>query len=80
MFSSWGASRENSRDSRTQFSTATFGVPQGSGAGPHPVFQYNDLSNIIKGIDGDPQLHMYADDATVYVSAPTYDLMASKLN
>ena len=29
-------------------------------------------------IQGDT--HMYADDTTVYVSASTYDLVASKLN
>ena len=40
----------------------------------------NDLLYITEGIDGDPQLHMYADNTTVYVSAPTYDLVASKLN
>ena len=49
--------------------------------GPYPVFPLlNDLPNITEGIDGDPQLHMDADDTTVYVSAPTYDLVASKLN
>ena len=31
--------------------------------------------NITEGIDDDPLLHMYGDDATVYVSAPTYDLV-----
>ena len=36
--------------------------------------------SITEGIEGDPQFHMYADDTTVYVSAPTYDLVASKLN
>ena len=40
----------------------------------------NDLPDITEGIDGDPQFHMYADDTTVYVSAPTFDLVASKLN
>ena len=44
-----------------------------------PLF-CNDLLYITEGIDGDPQLYMYADDTTVYVSAPTYDLVASKLN
>lgn len=53
----------------------------GVSAGPHPVFPFcNDLLYITEGIDGDPQLHMYADNTTVYVSAPTYDLVASKLN
>ena len=40
----------------------------------------NDLPNITEGIDGDALLYMYADDTTVYVSAPTYDLLALKLN
>ena len=40
----------------------------------------NDLPDITEGIDGDPQLQMYTDDTTVYVSAPTFDLVASKLN
>ena len=41
---------------------------------------WNDPPNITEGIDGDPQLCMYADDTTVYVSARTYDLVAFKLN
>ena len=32
------------------------------------------------GIDREPQLHMYPDDTAVYVSAPTFDQVASKLN
>ena len=40
----------------------------------------NDLPKITEGIDDDPQLHMYADDTIVYVSASTHDLVASKLN
>ena len=40
----------------------------------------NDLPNISEGIDGDPLLYMYADDTTVYVPAPPYDLLALKLN
>ena len=59
----------------------TFGVPQGSVPGPtlFPLF-CNDPPGITEGIDGNPQLHMYADDTTVYVSAPTFDLVSSKLN
>ena len=41
----------------------------------------NDLPKITNGIDGDPQFYVYADDdITVYVSAPTYDLVSFKLN
>ena len=43
-------------------------------------FFCNYLPSITEGIEGDPQFHMYADDTTAYVSAPTYDLVASKLN
>ena len=58
----------------------TFGVPQGSLRGPIFFFLYcNDLPRQY-GIDGDPQLYMYADDTPVYESAPTHDLVAFKLN
>ena len=40
----------------------------------------NDLPNITKGIDGDLQLQMHADNTTIYVLAPTYDLVASRPN
>ena len=40
----------------------------------------DDLPDITESIDGNPQLHMYTDDTTVHVSAPTFDLVASKLN
>ena len=40
----------------------------------------NDLPDITEGIDNDPQHHIYAGDATDYVSAATFDLVASKLN
>ena len=66
---------------QSQAMPVTFGVPQGSVLGP-TLFSLlcNNLSDITEGIDGDPQLHMYADDTTVDVSAPTFDLVASKLN
>ena len=66
---------------QSQAMPVTFGVPQGSVLGPTLFSLFcNDLPDITEGIDGDPQLHMYADDTTVYVSAPTFDLVASKLN
>ena len=66
---------------QSQAIPVTFGVPQGSLLGPILFSLFcNDLLYITEGIDGDQQLHMYADDTTIYVSAPTYDLVASKLN
>ena len=59
----------------------TFDVPQGSVLGPTLFSLFcNDLPDITEGINGDPQLHMYADDTAVNVSAPPSDLVASKLN
>ena len=59
----------------------TFGVPQGSVLSPTLFFLYcNDLPDITEGMDGNPEVYMYADDTTVYVSALTYDLVAMKLN
>ena len=59
----------------------TFGIPQGSVLCPTLFSLFcNDLPDITEGIDGDPQLHIYADGTTVYVSTPTFDLVASKLN
>ena len=38
------------------------------------------MPDIAQGEDGDSQIHMYADDTTIYVAAPTYDLTAMILN
>ena len=66
---------------QSQAMPVTFGVPHGSVLGPTLFSLYcNDLPNITEWIDGNPQLCMYADDTTVYLSAPTYDLVALKLN
>ena len=66
---------------QSQAMPVSFGVPQGSVLSPTLFSLFcNDLPNITEGIDGDPQLDMYADDTTVNVAAPTFDLMASKLN
>ena len=47
-------------------SKVTLGVPQGSVLGPF-LFSlfYNDLPDIVSDCDG--ELHMYADDTTMYV-------------
>ena len=59
---------------RSQARPVTFGVSQGSVLSPTLFSVFcNDLPNITEGLDGYPQLHMYADDTTVYVSAPAYD-------
>ena len=66
---------------QSQAMPVTFGVPQGSVLGPTLFSLFcNDLPSITEDIDGDPQLQLCTDDTTVYVSAPTFDLVASKLN
>ena len=68
--------------SQPQAMSVTFLVYHGSLYWAPLCFPFfcNDLPSITEGIEGDPQFHMYADDTTVYASAPTYDLVASKLN
>ncbi|PFX24885.1 hypothetical protein AWC38_SpisGene10526 [Stylophora pistillata] len=69
--------------SESQTLPVTFGVPhvQGSVLGPTLFsLSFNDLPNITERIDGDPQLHMYADNTAIYVLALSYDLVAPKLN
>ena len=54
----------------------TFSVPQCSVIGPTLFSLFcNDLADIDLGLEGDPQIHLYADDTTVYVVATTYDLL-----
>ena len=66
---------------QSQAKPVSFGVPQGSVLGATLVSLFcNDLPDITEGIDSDPQLHMYAENTTVYVPAPTFDLVAFKLN
>ena len=66
---------------QSQAMPVTFGVPKGSVLGPALFSLYcNDLPNVTEGIDGDPLLSLYAGDTTVYVTAPTDDLVALKLN
>ena len=56
-----------------------FGVPQGSVLGPTLFALFcNDLPNIIDDSEG--ELHMYAVDTTIYVVAPSPDMVANMLN
>ena len=55
-----------------------FGVPQSSLIGVTLFSLFcNDFLDIALGEVGDPQIHLYVDYTTIYVAAPTYDLMAS---
>ncbi|KAL9954935.1 hypothetical protein ACROYT_G042525 [Oculina patagonica] len=58
--------------SRSSLQTVKFGVPQGSVLGPLLFALFcNDLPNITDGSEG--ELHMYADDTTIYVAATSPD-------
>ncbi|KAL9950422.1 hypothetical protein ACROYT_G042915 [Oculina patagonica] len=59
--------------------TVEFGVPKGSVLGPCLFALFcNDLPTIIDDREG--ELHMYADDTTIYVASPSPDTVASVLN
>ena len=59
--------------------TVKFGVPQGSVLGPSLFALFcNDLPTIVDDREG--ELHMYADDITIYVEAPNPDIVANVLN
>ena len=51
-----------------------FGVPQGSVLG-HTLFSLfcNDLPDIVEDCDG--EIHMYADDTTIYVAVSSPDMV-----
>ena len=56
-----------------------FVVPQGSILGPIFLSLFcNDLPDIAH--DGNSEIHIYADDTTIYVSAPSPDMVAALLN
>jgi hypothetical protein len=65
--------------SRSSPQPVKFGVPQGSVLGPTLFALFcNDLPNVIDDSEG--ELHMYADDTTIYVVAPSPDIVANMLN
>ena len=56
-----------------------FGVPQGSVLGPTLFSLFcNDPPDIVEDFDG--EIHMYADDTTIYVAVSSPDMVAVVLN
>ena len=56
-----------------------FGVRQGSVLGPSLFSLFcNDLPDIVE--DCDNEIHMYADDTTIYVAVSSPDMVAVVLN
>ena len=64
---------------RSEAKPVSFGVPQGSVLGPTLFALFcNDLPNITSSENS--EIHMYADDTTIYVIGPNPDVVAKYLN